>query len=748
MPAVVAPAIAAAVSAGFSGGFTFSVLGSAFLRSIAMSAVSRLLTPKPKAAGSGFDAFKSSGMTQQFRQPITERRMIYGECRVSGPITYVGSSQNNKFNHFIITLATHEVDAIDEVIIDDQSIPIDFLDGSGNVTQGRYANKVRIKKYLGTASQTADPDLLAEIPAEWTSAHRGRGVAYLYVRCEWDRDVFPSGTPNFSAWVRGKKLVDTRNFNFANQRITEAGDNRITQDTSFRVTENINIGTVARSWSPNICLITYDYLTDPEFGLGVDYNRVDDITADLTANECDEIVTCKNKIYTAISADSATDIITLSGTVLELMRGDRVQLGATTIAGLSTGVDYYVIPYQRQGVPRIRLATSLTNAINGVAINFTSGGTASIVKNGEPRYHGGGVIKLDQPHDENIKEIVTGMGGKVIYSGGKWYIVGLSYQTPIYSFDETDLIGSVSIQTRVSRRDKFNQIGGAYISQVNQGNPSDYPIVKSTVYATADNADLFKKLDLPFTQRPQTAQRIAKIIMEYERQEIRFTARYKLTAMKLRCGDTFMQTFGKYGWTNKVFEVLEWKIGVDTGNDSPVPYVEILAKESAASVYAFESATDEVEVDPALNTTLANPFDVSVVSGFALDSVPVTTLGGDTTYKILASWTAPSNAFVTSLGQFEIQYKQTSETAYRNTAIFDGSAIQVELFQAQAGLQYDVRIRAINSLGRRSAYTTVTNFVVGSSGGVSTREDWENKTETRNPDDWETDSGANEDWEA
>jgi len=38
--------------------------------------------------------------------------------------------------------------------------------------------------------------------------------------------------------------------------------------------------------------------------------------------------------------------------------------------------------------------------------------------------------------------------------------------------------------------------------------------------------------------------------------------------------------------------------------------------------------------------------------------------------------------------------------------------------------------------------------VVGSSAGIANREDWENRTETRNPDDWETDSGASEDWEA
>jgi hypothetical protein len=71
--------------------------------------------------------------------------------------------------------------------------------------------KVRIKVHLGGAGQTADADLIAESAGKWTADHIGAGVAYLYIRLEYDQDIFGStGLPNISAVVRGKKIYDPR----------------------------------------------------------------------------------------------------------------------------------------------------------------------------------------------------------------------------------------------------------------------------------------------------------------------------------------------------------------------------------------------------------------------------------------------------------------------------------------------------------------------------------------------------------
>lgn len=69
----------------------------------------------------------------------------------------------------------------------------------------------RIKKYTGSPNQVADADLIAAAPSEWTSAHRLREIAYLYVRLKYDQDIWVTGIPNVKAVVRGKRIYHAYN---------------------------------------------------------------------------------------------------------------------------------------------------------------------------------------------------------------------------------------------------------------------------------------------------------------------------------------------------------------------------------------------------------------------------------------------------------------------------------------------------------------------------------------------------------
>ena len=69
----------------------------------------------------------------------------------------------------------------------------------------------RIRWAMGSDSQAARADLIADFPALWTTAHRLRGCAYARIDLTYSQDVFPSGVPNFSADISGADtVVDTR----------------------------------------------------------------------------------------------------------------------------------------------------------------------------------------------------------------------------------------------------------------------------------------------------------------------------------------------------------------------------------------------------------------------------------------------------------------------------------------------------------------------------------------------------------
>src|SRR5690606_34217248 len=99
--------------------------------------------------------------------------------------------------------------SINEIWVNDYVIPPDWIDVNGNITQGRYAGHMTIRKHLGGAFQDADSVAVANMAA-WTFNHRLQGTAYLYITMKKNQDVYPTGVPNISAIVEGPTLYDPR----------------------------------------------------------------------------------------------------------------------------------------------------------------------------------------------------------------------------------------------------------------------------------------------------------------------------------------------------------------------------------------------------------------------------------------------------------------------------------------------------------------------------------------------------------
>ena len=249
--------IAAAVTTAIivaSGGTMFGSIAATFAVVAGSSAALAALAPTPDLPD--FSSFISEGSnrTQMIKQPIVNRRVVYGEIRVSGPLAFMETTESDKFLHLIVLLGSHESNAIGTVFLNDQALT---LDGSGNCTApSQFANKVRIRKFLGTDTQSADPDLISE-SAKWTANHTLAGITYIYARLEFDGDAFPNGIPNISAIVQGKKIKDS------------------TGNTVY---------------NHNPAYVIRDFLRDTKFGLSVPDSEIDDTSFDAAATICDETI--------------------------------------------------------------------------------------------------------------------------------------------------------------------------------------------------------------------------------------------------------------------------------------------------------------------------------------------------------------------------------------------------------------------------------------------------------------------------
>ena len=250
---VVFTAIGAGIIAA-AAGYGVIITAGAFIVGLAttvvLGAAMRALMPKPSIGGIGGS---NRGYQTTAIGTALDHQIIYGRMRVGGARIYdEATGTNNKYLHRIVAVAGHEIQSFDEIYINDEVVT---LDGSGNVTSpAKYSGKVRIKLHLGSPTQTVDTFLVAE-SAHWTTQCTLNGIAYMYIRLQFDADVFPNGIPEITTVISGKKVYDPRDSTTA--------------------------------WSDNPALCLRDYLISP-YGIAEETANIDNALVIAAANICDQ----------------------------------------------------------------------------------------------------------------------------------------------------------------------------------------------------------------------------------------------------------------------------------------------------------------------------------------------------------------------------------------------------------------------------------------------------------------------------
>jgi hypothetical protein len=325
-------AVGATVAAAFSAAaVTFIISGAAYLYA-------------QQQAESGFQQ-QSQGRMISRRDAIAAHRVIYGRVRVGGTVVYMETTEvSNEYLHVVIVLACHEVQAIEKIYFDDHEVT---LDGNGDATDARYTGYVRIKKALGTDDQAAFADLVSESNGYWTSAHRLRGRAAIYVRLKFSTDIFPNGIPNITAVVQGKKLYDTR--------------------------------TATTAYSSNAALVIYDYLTNARYGLGLSSSEIDTTSFNTAANICDEDVNLagggtENRYEAHGTFDTSMTPEDILNKIITAMHGKLIYTNGrwTVIAGAYNTPTITLDEDDLRGGMRIKTKVSRAQQFNSIKGVFAS----------------------------------------------------------------------------------------------------------------------------------------------------------------------------------------------------------------------------------------------------------------------------------------------------------------------------------------------------------------------------------------
>ena len=294
------------------------------------------------------------------------------------------------------------------------------------------------------------------------------------------------------------------------------------------------------------------------------------------------------------------------------------------------------------------------------------------------------------------------MAGFLWYAQGKWRCKAGSYTSPVVTFTEDDLRSDLSIQTRASRRDNFNVVRGKFRGSETNFQTTDYPPVTSSTFLTVDNSEEnVIDLELPFTNTSTMAQRIAKIALFKNRQQIVLTGLFSVKALQVQVGDIVQVTNSRLGFSSKTFEVQSWNFQPDISQGL---VVQLTLKEISSSVFDWDAEESSFETD---NTTLLDPFSVPSVGISVTSELRVI---NEKVSQVMIITTSMSTVDASRIDLIEVEFKKASDTDFK--IVGTGDLGIYEVFDIEDG-QFNVRARAINTLGVKGTFSRETVNIAG-----------------------------------
>ena len=328
-------------------------------------------------------------------------------------------------------------------------------------------------------------------------------------------------------------------------------------------------------------------------------------------------------------------------------------------------------------------------------------------------YDGGGsgklftcnvVLDTSKTLFDNLNTLLLGCRGFLPYSQGQYRLKIDGSRSSEFTFTNDTIIGGIQIKGE-SKDEKFNRV------TVKFPNPDANWQPDTAIWPPADSAEetaylaedggvlLHEELELDTITNYYQARDLARVILLRSRNAITCAIKTTSEALQLEVADVVSITHSTPGWVAKPFQV----IGMQLNDDGTV---DLALLEYDSTIYTWEEGTEQTAYP---DTNLPDPFTVGVVSNITVTET--TTLGSDGTVipTGLIEWDVSYDRLV---NQYEIQYKLTSEADTEFKSIFT-SVPKYEFYNAEVGISVTIRIRAINSLNVKGAFTSTTFTVNG-----------------------------------
>ena len=339
-------------------------------------------------------------------------------------------------------------------------------------------------------------------------------------------------------------------------------------------------------------------------------------------------------------------------------------------------------------------ATNVTPYTDGSAINI---------------FDTNGVIDTSAKVLENVKDLIKGCRGYLPYTAGKYHLIIETTGSASITLTENDILGGITIVGE-TMNEKYNRVIVNYIDpdENYQANTVQFPPIDDSAEATADKHATMKALDTKVLEGQfdfsktitnyYQAQEMAEIILRRSRDAIKVSLKTSAEATNLSIGDIVGITHSSVGFSAKTFRVL----GLNLNEDHTV---DLSLIEHNDSIYTWASKPVKSTTP---NTTLPNPFTVGAPASITLTDELIEYSEGVALTRLNIVLGASTDKFIQ---YYIVEAKLSTETDFKVVA--KGVTLNYEMLNVLDDKTYNVRAKAINTLGVSSSYVTANRLVVG-----------------------------------
>jgi len=335
-----------------------------------------------------------------------------------------------------------------------------------------------------------------------------------------------------------------------------------------------------------------------------------------------------------------------------------------------------------------------------------------------PTYSGGSNINLfttnivldtNEKLLENVRELLNPMRGIFTYTSGVYKILVEGTGTSAMTIDKDKIIGGIKIYGE-KKNYKFNRVLGTFVNPDKnwQEDTVSFPPADdsgldvadqyATMLAEDNGTNLEGNFDFKGITNPYTAEEMCEVLLRRSRNALGVDLMCTSEALNLSIGDIVELTYSTGGFSAKPFRVY----GLSINTDSTVN-LQLIEHQNSFYSWASKSAAPVIA-----DTTLPNPNTTQPPASVTLDDQLIEYSDGVVITALDVTIGASPDSFV---DYYQVEYKLSTDSTYQVSGQVKG--LNHRILNVVDGLIYNVRVKAFNTLGVKSTYTSATRTIIG-----------------------------------